>query len=251
MAEHLLHSVILFVIGTIAAIINVNAGGGSTLTVPALIFLGLDAATANGTNRIAILLQNVSAVRSFQKEKYSQFKLSWKLSLLAVPGAVIGALTAVEISDQLFKNILAVVMIGIIITILFPGKKNTTTEDSEDKKLTLPVILSFIFVGFYGGIIQVGIGFILMAILQKLMKFSLVYVNMHKVFIVLVFTVPALMVFILSGKVNWYLGLSLALGNMFGAWWAAKLSIKKGEKFIKVILVIAILIMSVKLLNIF
>lgn len=245
--EHLLHSVILFAVGVFAAILNVNAGGGSALTVPALIFLGLDAATANGTNRIAIIFQNISAIKSYKDESYAQFKLSWKLSVLTIPGAIIGALTAVEISDDLFKKILAVVMIGIIITIIIPGSKKNTIDDSEDKKLSLPVILSFIFIGFYGGIVQVGIGFILMAVLQKMMKFSLVYVNMHKVFVVLILTVPALLVFILSGKVNWYLGFSLALGNAFGAWWAAKFSVKKGEKFIKGILIIAILIIAVKL----
>ena len=142
-------------------------------------------------------------------------------------------------------------MIGIIVTIILPRSKKTTVDDSEDKKLTIPVMLSFIFVGFYGGIIQVGIGFILMAILQKLMKFSLVYVNMHKVFVVLILTIPALLVFILSGKINWYLGISLALGNSFGAWWAAKLSVKKGEKFIKGILAVAIFVIAVKLFGLF
>ena len=107
MTEHILHSVILFALGTLAAILNVNAGGGSSLTVPALIFLGLDAATANGTSRIAILFQNVSAIKSFKNEQYAQFKLSWKLSILTIPGAIIGAVTAVEISDDLFKKILA------------------------------------------------------------------------------------------------------------------------------------------------
>ena len=251
MIENILHALILFVIGIIAAILNVNAGGGSSLTVPALIFLGLDGATANGTNRIAILFQNISAVNSFKKENYSQFGLSWKLSLLTVPGAIIGALTAVEISDDLFKKILAVVMIGIIATIIIPRKKKHVEDNNEDKKLTFPVILSFLFVGFYGGIVQVGIGFILMAVLQKIMKFSLVYVNMHKVFIVLVLTVPALLVFIISGKVNWFLGISLALGNSLGGWWAAKISVKKGEKFIKGILVVSIFIIALKLFGLF
>ena len=60
--------IILFVVGAIAAFINVNAGGGSSLTLPVLIFLGLDPSVANGTNRVAILFQNVSAVYAFKKE---------------------------------------------------------------------------------------------------------------------------------------------------------------------------------------
>lgn len=251
MIELILGSLLLFVVGTVAAFINVNAGGGSSLTLPALIFLGLDTATANGTNRIAVLLQNVSSVHAFKMENYSQFKLSWKLSMLTLPGAVLGAFSAVEIEDELFKKILAVIMIGIIIMMFIPNSAKHTTNNQEEKKLTLPVIISFLFIGFYGGILQVGIGFMLMAVLNKLMKFDLIYVNMHKVFIVLVLTVPALLVFIFLGKVNWFWGISLALGNSLGGWWATKLSIKKGDKFIKIILVLAMIIIALKLFDLF
>lgn len=249
MIDDLLYSVLLFVIGAIAAFINVNAGGGSSLTLPALIFLGLDAATANGTNRIAVLFQNMSAVHAFKKENYHQFNLSWKFSLLTLPGAILGAVIAIDISDDAFQKILAVIMIGIIISILFPITKKTKPAYTEEKKLTFPVIISLLLIGFYGGFIQVGIGFLLMALLQKLMGFSLIYVNVHKVFIVLILTIPALLIFILSGKVNWYWGISLAIGNSFGGWWAAKISVKKGDSLIKAVLAISIFLMAIKLLS--
>ena len=251
MIEHLLGSILLFVVGTIAAFINVNAGGGSSLTLPTLIFLGLDTATANGTNRIAILTQTFASVHAFKKESYSQFKLSWKLSLLTLPGAVIGAFAAVEISDEIFKKVLAVIMIGIIVMMLLPNSKKILVDNSENKKLTPLTFIAFILIGFYGGIVQVGIGFLLMSVLQKMMKFNLIYVNMHKSFIVCVLTVPALLIFILLGKVDWYWGISLALGNTFGGWWATKISIRKGDKFIKAVLAISILIIAVKLFGFF
>ena len=108
-----------------------------------------------------------------------------------------------------------------------------------------------IVVGFYGAFIQVGVGFLLMASFQYLMKLDLIRVNMHKVFVVFVFTIPALLVFILTDNINWYYGLTLSAGNAFGGWWGAKLSVKKGEKLIKVVLIVAILIMALKLLNIY
>ena len=236
--------------GAVAGFINVTAGGGSTLSVPVLIFLGLDAAVANGTNRIAIFIQNISAVYSFKKEKYQQFGLSMKLALLTLPGSIIGALLAVKISDALFQKILALVMIGIIISMILPRPK-TALDNTQDKKISISVILSMIFIGFYGGFIQVGVGFILMAAINYLLKFDLVHVNMHKVFIVLIYTVPALIIFIITKNVNWTFGLSLAGGNAFGGWWAAKFSVKKGDKLIRIILMIAIFIMSLKLLNVF
>jgi uncharacterized membrane protein YfcA len=114
--------ILLFIFGLLAGIINVNAGGGSTLTLPMLIFMGLDGAVANGTNRIAILFQNISAVYSFKNQKHSQFKLSFKLALFTLPGAIIGAYLATNISNQIFEKILAVIMIGVIITMLLPKK---------------------------------------------------------------------------------------------------------------------------------
>jgi len=241
---------VLFLVGIAAGFINVNAGGGSTLTLPMLIFLGLDASVANGTNRIGILLQNLSAVSSFKREQYSRFKLSFKLALMTLPGAIIGAFFSINISNEAFKIILALIMIGVIITMIIPKKKVEVLTGSDGEQ-SWKVYLAMFGIGFYGGFIQVGVGFLLMAALHHLMKLSLVHVNMHKVFIIFFYTIPALTIFILSDNVNWILGLGLAAGTMTGAWWGAKFSVKKGEKYIRVILIVAILIMVVKLLNIF
>jgi uncharacterized membrane protein YfcA len=241
--------IILFVVGAIAAFINVNAGGGSSLTLPVLIFLGLDPSVANGTNRVAILFQNVSAVYAFKKEKFYELKNSLILSALTLPGAIIGAVTAVSISDKLFETILGVIMIFIIITMLLPKKKMDKT--SSDFAIDWKIIVAMIVVGFYGAFLQVGVGFLLMAAFQYLMKLDLIRVNMHKVFVVFVFTLPALLVFVLTDNVNWFFGLTLSAGNAFGGWWGAKLSVKKGEKLIKFVLIVAILIMALKLLNVF
>ena len=240
---------ILFGTGLIAGFMNVTAGGGSTLTLPALIFLGLDSATANGTNRIAILLQNVSAVYSFKQENYKQFDISLKLSLLTLPGSILGALLAIKISDELFQKILAVVMIGIIISMIIPTKKNVS--ENKNNKISWQTYIAMVFIGFYGGFIQVGVGFILMAALKYLMRLNLVYINMHKVFIVLIYTIPALLIFIISKNINWILGIGLAAGNIIGGWWGAKLSVKKGEKFIRMFLIAAIFIIALKLFGVF
>jgi uncharacterized membrane protein YfcA len=156
----------------------------------------------------------------------------------------------VRISGELFEKILAIVMIGIIISMIVPKKKNNTDNDAE-QKTSWAVYLAMFGIGFYGGFIQVGVGFLLMAALQYLMRINLVLVNMHKVFIVLIYTFPALIIFIVTDNVNWALGLALAAGNAFGAWWSAKLAVKKGEKLIKGILIAAIFIMSLKLLEVF
>ena len=241
---------LLFGVGTISGFINIMAGGGSTLTLPVLIFLGLDASLANGTNRIGLLFQNVSGVLSFNKENVSQLKLSIKLSLFTLPGAIIGAFFATKIDDLLFQKILGIVMIGIVITMMVPHSKEYIEEKITGKVpwLIYPIMFAL---GFYGGFIQVGIGFLLMISLHRVLRMSLLYVNLHKVFIVLMYTIPVLLIFAFTGNVNWFYGLSLAAGTSLGAWWSAKIAVKRGEKVIKIILVIAIIIMSTKLLGVF
>ena len=245
----LLHIAVLICVGVIAGFINVTAGGGSTLTLPVLIFLGLDSSAANGTNRIAILLQNISAVQSFKQENFFDLKTSLKLSFFTLPGSVAGALLAVRLEDELFQIILGVIMIGIVISMILPKKK--TNNNDEPNKPNAGIYLSMIGIGFYGGFIQVGVGFLLMASLQFLMKLDLVRVNMYKVFIVLIYTIPALLIFALTDNVNWLLGIFLAIGNILGGWWGAKIQIKKGEGLIKFVLVLAVFIMALKLLNVF
>ncbi len=244
-----LEILLLFGVGVVAGVINVMAGGGSSLTLPALIFLGLDSAAANGTNRVGILIQSLFATLSFRKEKISGLNLSLRLAALTIPGAILGAIIAVRISDEWFERILGLIMIGIVISMIVPKSKNgITSEEGKKTWLIYPIMFA---IGFYGGFVQVGVGFLIMAALYHLLKINLVFVNMHKVFITLIFTIPALFIFIWTDNVDWLLGLVLAVGNGLGGWWAARISVRGGEKIIRYVLILAILIMSLKLLGLF
>lgn len=243
-------ALLLLVVGAIAGFININAGGGSTLTLPTLIFLGLEGSLANGTNRVAILIQNIFALYKYHKESYSQIKLSLKFSLFTIPGVIIGAFAAVNISDETFQTLLAIIMIGVIISMIIPRKEIAFDNDAE-KHINWKTYLALFGIGFYGGFVQVGVGFLLMATLYYLARFSLIYVNLHKVFIVFIYTIPALVIFILTDNVNWFYGLALAAGNSIGGWWAVKLQVKKGDKVIRIVLIVAVLIMALKLLKLF
>lgn len=242
--------ILLFFFGNLAGLINVMAGGGSSLTLPFLIFMGMDASVANGTNRIGVIAQTASATLSFRKEKFSDFSLSLKFAILTIPGGIIGAFYSTEINDDTFETILGIIMIGIVISMLIPKSKKDDLKETLEKLplLSYPIM---ILVGFYGGFIQIGVGFILMAVLNHLFKLNLVRVNMHKVFIVFLYTIPALIVFILTDNIEWLAGIILAAGTSLGAWWSAKISIQKGEKFIKLMLVIAVLLMSLNLLEVY
>lgn len=241
-------SLLLLGVGIIAGLINIGAGGGSSLTLPTLIFLGLDSAMANGTNRIALIIQNIFAITGFQQEKQNEFKQSFKYALFTLPGAIAGAFLAIRLSDIWFQRILAVIMVLIVLTLFLPKTKERSAAVAGKKPWL--VYLALLGAGFYGGFIQVGVGFILMAILFHLAGLTLVKVNVHKVFIILIYTIPALAIFVMTDNVNWKYGLILAVGNGIGGWISARVSVKKGESYIRVILSIAIVIMAYKLVQI-
>jgi uncharacterized membrane protein YfcA len=245
-----LNVLLLFGVGSIAGFINVNAGGGSSITLPTLIFMGLDGALANGTNRIAIFIQNIFAVASFRKNEMHQFKTSTELSLFTLPGAILGAILASRISNVMFERILGGVLIFIVISLLFSHSyKDRNLEKKERRSWWIyPALLG---IGFYGGFLQIGVGFLFMAALYHLLRVDLITVNMHKVFIILIYTLPALLIFIWTGNVNWKFGLALAAGNALGGWWGAHAAVKGGERVIRIILAVAISIMSLKLFGLF
>ncbi len=244
------HSALLFGVGVVSGYLNVLAGGGSALVLPVLIFMGLDGALANGTNRIAILLQNISSAAEFQRSRGYPVKRVLVYSLWTLPGAVAGAFYATSVSDELFQTILGAVIIGVVITMVLPRGVILSGAAREGLTRSPWIYPALLVIGFYGGFVQVGVGFLFMAALYHLLRLDLVNVNMYKVLIVLVYTVPALLIFMWSGDVDWILGTVLAAGSALGGWLAVKASIRGGEKVIRIALVAALLIMGIKLLNI-
>jgi len=240
-------SILLFFTGVLASFINVTAGGGSSLSLPVLIFLGVDPSVANGTNRLAILLQNASASASFRNEKVYQTKESVIYALLTIPGAVLGAYYATRISDELFRKALAIVMIGVVISLIIP---KSNIKEGVKKRFSWLIYPGFVVLGFYGGFIQVGIGILIMALIQRCLDCNLVLTNVHKAFIIMLNTIPSLIIFVITGNMIWTLGIALAVGMTAGAWWAARLSVRKGEKFIKQMLVAALVLIALKLVGI-
>ncbi len=240
---------IILCAGTAAGFTNTMAGGGSLLTLPALIFAGLPSAVANGTNRIAITVQNIIAVSTFKQKGFFDFKLSLMLAIPAVVGSLIGARIAISISDEFFNRLLALVMLIMMAIILWnPTKRFTKVIENLSTKRKTIAIITFFFVGIYGGFIQAGVGFIIITALTLITGLTLVKINSIKVFVVGVYTISSLMVFIFSGNVNYIYGFILGIGNGLGAWLGSIFAVKKGDKWIRIILVIALIFMSINLI---
>ncbi|MEJ2478747.1 MAG: sulfite exporter TauE/SafE family protein [Acidihalobacter sp.] len=236
---------LLFGVGALAGVVNVLAAGGSMLTVPLLIFAGLDPTVANGTNRVAIVLQNLTAVGRFRHVGLTDTALSTKLALWTLPGGILGAWYGASIDDAALRLVLAGVLLVTTLTLFLPQRLRTAGGWERGRWLVYPAMLG---IGFYGGFIQIGVGFLLLAALRGLLGVDLVRANAHKVFVVLVYMLPALLVFWWLGKIDWRLGLAVGSGNIVGAWVATHLALKGGERWIRVVVAVAAVAMAGKLL---
>ena len=231
--------------GLACGFINTLAGSGSLITLPLLIFLGLPANVANGTNRIAILFQNMVAVRGFYAQGLLDLKKSSPLLIPAVSGSLLGAMVAVDLDERMMRLVIAclmVVMLGVILV-----KPKRWLEGSVTSTSRLLQWLTLFGAGFYGGFIQAGVGIFLLATLVLACGFDLVRGNAVKVLIVLGFAPFALGVFVFNELVRWDIGVIMAIGNMGGAWLGTKLAAKGGAGLVRYVLIVAIAASAIKM----
>ena len=242
--EFWLQYLLLLVVGVVAGTLNVIAGGGSFLTLPALIFLGLPPTVANGTNRVAIFCQNAGAVWGFQRHGVVEWKYLLWAALPATFGAGLGAWAAVAMGDEAFKNILAFLMIAVTLWTLWnPLKKKQVDEKKEYQPQVVPLILGFFLVGIYGGFVQAGAGFLILAA-TTMARLDLVRGNAVKVLTILIYTGCALAVFAIQDKIDWKLGGVLAFGNVIGSQIGVRMTVLKGDAWVKAVVTVAVIVLA-------
>jgi len=243
--------IVLIVAGVFTGFINTLAGGGSIISLSVLMFLGLPPSVANGTNRIGVAVQTFTAVASFKKQKVLDQKKALLLSIPAVFGSVLGANIAIDINDKIFENVFAVIMIFMLFFILFkPQKYLYGRKELINKKISIWQIIIFFCIGIYGGFIQVGIGYFLLASIVLGAGYDLVKANAIKVLIAMFITIIALVIFIINGEIRWMYGIIMAAGTMIGALIASKLAVKKGVNFVRWVIIVLILVFSLHFLHI-
>lgn len=240
--------IIVVAIGIVAGIINTLAAGGSLLSLPVLMALGLPPNMANGTNRIAIFLQNVVGVSRFHKEKVMDFPSGFKVGIPAAIGAIAGAFIAVNLNDEVMKLAIAGVMIVVFFLMLLKPNRWINSHESQPPIPYWLQVIIFFFVGIYGGFIQAGVGFFLLTSLVLGSGYDLLKSNALKLFVILLYTPLAIVIFFLHGDVDIKLGLVLAVGNMIGAVIGTKIAVKGGAAFIRYFVLVAILGAAVKLI---
>ncbi len=238
---------LLFPAGLVAGALNVVAGGGSFLTLPLLIFLGLPPTVANGTNRVAILFQSAGATWSFNRHQLMNWRWAVAAAVPAAVGAGLGTAAAVVVGDEAFQKILASLMVVITLwTLLGRKPSGFAASDFPSGIERFGLAVGFFLVGIYGGFVQAGVGFLILA-LTTLAGLDLVRGNTVKVFCILVFTVLSLSIFAWQGMVHWPMGLILATGNTLGGLVGAKLTLLKGHGWIRGVVTVTVIIFAIRL----
>ncbi|MGD8396444.1 MAG: sulfite exporter TauE/SafE family protein [Candidatus Eiseniibacteriota bacterium] len=241
--------------GALAGFVNTLGGGGSFLTLPLLVLAGLDASTANGTNRVAVLIQ--SAVASLEFGRHGKLPPVRTLPLLVAPtlvGALVGARIAVEIPEPMLRLVIGLVLLAAIPTVLAPEGRGRRGDGQHGLSGVAAgrrarIMLLLFGCGIYGGFLQAGVGILLLAVLVPLVGLDLVHANAVKVLLVAVFTALAIPVFASAGQVDLIAGLVLAIGNVAGALAATRLAVRGGARVVRWVVAAALILAAAGLLD--
>lgn len=233
--------------GFLAGIVNTVSGGGSLLTLAALMFAGLPANAANATNRLGVMLASGTAAARFHKLGFLDTRQALKLVPITCLGALLGAKLSVDIDEQLFRRVIGLLMV-VIVGIMWL-KPNRWLKQEQPSLPAWAQQLVFAAIGVYGGFLQAGVGIFLLSALVLTAGQDLVRGNALKSALVFFFTMPALAVFLYEDLIFWVPGLVLAAGNTVGAVLGAHMTVNWGPAFVRAALTITVLVSAAGLLG--
>lgn len=233
----------LFLGGIFAGFVNTLAGGGSIVSLSLLMLFGLDANMANGTNRVAIIFQSLTSSKTFRSNNILDLKKGRMPVITATIGSLFGAWAATDLNKAILEKIIAIVMLAMLFFVFYkPSVWLKGNPDKYDKPLRYADVVVFLAIGFYGGFVQVGIGYLLLAGLVLQMGFDLVKANALKVFITFVYSPFAFLVFLWNGQVSWLHAVPLAAGAVAGAFWASRMAIERGAGFVRWVITAVVIV---------
>lgn len=242
-------AVLLFVGALLAGTVNTIAGGGTLLTVPLLVLAGLSPNVANGTNRLAVLVQSLVATATF-KTKSIPFLRAGALYLpTGLVGTAIGTYLATVVSNDTFRVLFGILMIPLAIGFaLFRSKPSQKTTSSPNRSGWLPVVV-FFFIGFYAGFIQAGVGVMILALLVMVGGFDVRRANAIKVFAVAVFAALSLFIFATELEIDWFAGAIVAGGAGLGGYVGSISVIRHGDRFVRPVLVVVSIGLAIRMIT--
>lgn len=241
----------LLVLGLAAAlssVINAMAGGGSMLTLPILIAMGLPPGIANGTNRVAVITQGIAAVATFHGRGIRDYGVVLRLLPTMMVGAAAGTFLATRMGDELLRIVFGSTLAAwAVLLVVRPGR--FLHVPSEPRRASAWTYVLSVLIGVYGGFLQVGVGFPLLALLVLHLGHPAVSANAIKLALALGYTLVSLPMFAFAGQVAWREGLVLAAGGMLGGWAGTRLQLHGGANLVRWVVVVAVAASGVWMLH--
>ena len=245
---------VLVGVGAVVSFVNSISGGGSVLSLPLLMLLGLPAAEANGTNRIGIWVGSAGSTLGFSRQGLFYPGLTARVALPGLAGVLAGSWTGVSLPDAVFKPVLALV-IGFVVFETVRSRRRGEEPDGSAAAGAAPSLpsgflpsLVYAGIGFYAGFLQAGVGLIMMYAFSRLGKMNLLQINSLKGSATLAFITLSLLIYGMQGKIRWDMALALALGNGLGGFAGSIMQVRRGEGFIRAFLAVSGTALALKLL---
>ena len=210
-----------FMVATAAGMINALAGGGSLLTFPFLLAIGLPPVTANITNTLGLFPGSLAGTLAQANDLKGQKNRLWIVIPAAILGGLTGAILLLKTNDALFSNLVPflILLAASLLAIQAPLQNWLARRQTQGISKVIPEAWIFlpVFLGaIYGGYFGAGLGIILLAVLGLMLKNTLARLNVLKQVIVFSTNLTAALLFIFSGKVVWSIALVMAAGALLG-----------------------------------
>lgn len=239
--------------GVAAGFVNTLAGGGMMITLPVMVFVGLPETLANGTSRFGILFQTSSSAWAYYRKKVLDLSRLGRVIPPVLVGAAIGAVAGANLPDRVFRLIFGAVMVAFAALLLRkPRKADGDVHSTLNARFSNPWTrwLILVPVGLYGGMIQAGMGYVVLGALTVGFGFTLMEANILKVALIGAYTPLVVAIFLAHDELNLPVGLLLAVGQAAGAWLGAHVALDRGVGVVRAMLLIVIGVSSLQLFGV-
>lgn len=224
--------VVFFFIGALTSAVNSVAGGGSSVSLPLMIFLGLPPTVANGTNRLGLLVGDIAAAVHMFRQGLLNVKFFRMLLWPTLVGSLCGVFFLTRINDRFFQGVLSIAIFFVVILShlnrSFLGKPSARPA----KRMSPFAFAGFFLIGVYGNVMQVGVGFVQIIALSRYTGLDLLRVNALKNALTGTFLLVSTIGLAGMGKVDWSLAVCVSAGSLLGGICGSLLQCKKGNAFI-------------------
>jgi uncharacterized protein len=235
----LVKAAILIAAGAVAGVMNALAGGGTLLTFPALVYLGLPAISANATSTVALLMGIGSSIVGYRQELATQTRWAKRFAVPSLAGGILGAYLLLHTAESSFRALVPFLILFAAALFTFKDQAmklfDIEVRALEHSRHALGLAMLFQFgVAVYGGYFGAGIGILMLASLGVLMgSENVLEINSVKVTQAFLINVLAAAIFIVSGKVFWTEAILVAMGSIVGGYAGPWISRRVGPAVVR------------------